>query len=457
MVKPVTMQALEPPGPPGGLPGKLVLELRRDPVSTFTRLARTYGDVVRFRAGGREIYLVSRPDLIRDILVTRNDAFVKGEGLRNAKALLGEGLLTSEGEFHQRQRRLIQPAFHNQRISEYSKAMVEYSLRTSERWHDGETLDMHREMMHLTLAIVAKVLFSADVEAEADRIGAALAASLEYLNHLMSPLAAITDRLPLPGNRAFREARDVLDATIQRMIDERRTAATHADDLLTMLLHAQDPEGTGGGMSDVQVRDEALTLFLAGHETTANALTWTWYLLSENPQAERKLHAELEGVLAGRPPTQDDIPALRYTNAVLTEAMRLYPPAWILSRECVEEYRIDGYVAPPGTTFLASQWIVHRDPRFYHRPDTFDPDRWTPEFRAALPRFAYFPFGGGPRVCIGEPFAWMEGTLALATLAQRWRARHVSDHPVALRPRLTLRPRYGMQMTLERRGPSPAP
>lgn len=449
------MQALEPPGPRTLLPGKVLFEIRRDPVGTFTRFARTYGDLVRFRGGGRDIYLVSRPEWIRDILVTRNGTFVKGEGLRNAKALLGEGLLTSEGDFHKRQRRLVQPAFHNQRIADYSKTMVEYSLRTSARWRDGESVDMHREMMHLTLAIVAKVLFSADVEAEADQIGAALTTSLEYLNHLMSPLAPVTDRLPLPGNRAFRSAYGVLDATIQRMIEERRSGKTRANDLLTMLLEAQDSEGEGGSMSDAQVRNEAMTLFLAGHETTANALTWTWYLLSGSPEVETKLHAELDEVLGGRPPALDDVSRLKYTNAVLTESMRLYPPAWILSRECTEDYAIDGHVAPAGSTFLMSQWIMHRDPRYFDHPDAFNPDRWTPEFRAKLPRFAYFPFGGGPRVCIGEPFAWMEGTLALATLSKDWRARHVPDHPVALLPRITLRPRFGMQMTLLRRPATP--
>ncbi len=445
------MQELQPPGPRSVLPGGVLFEIRRNPIEAFARLARTYGDVVHFRAGGDDIYFVNRPELIRDILVTKSDAFVKGQGLRNAKVLLGDGLLTSEGEFHKRQRRLIQPAFHNQRIAEYAKTMVEYSRRTSERWQNGQTVDMHREMMHLTLAIVAQVLFSTDVEAKADQIGAALTTSLEYLNHLMSPTAAITDRLPLPGNRAFRRAREVLDATIQRMIDERRSSRTRGDDLLSMLLEAQDADTGGERMSDGQVRDEAMTLFLAGHETTSNALTWTWYLLSEHPQVEAKLHAELDDVLRDQAPTVDDFARLTYANAVLTESMRLYPPAWILTRECVEAYPIDGYVAPPGSTFLMSQWVMHRDPRYYERPELFDPDRWTPEFRAKLPRFAYFPFGGGPRVCIGEPFAWMEATLALATLAREWKARHVPDHPVALLPRITLRPRFGMQMTLERR------
>lgn len=445
------MQALQPPGPKSLLPGSVLFELRRDPIGTFTRLARTYGDIVRFRAGGGDVYLISRPDLIKDILVTRNDAFVKCAGLRNAKVLLGEGLLTSEGGFHQRQRRRIQPAFHGPRLAEYAKTMVGYSERMSHRWQDGETLDMHREMMHLTLAIVARVLFSADVETEADRIGGALTTSLEYLNHLLSPMAWLTDRLPLPSNAAFRRARDLLDATIQRMIDERRAGTTRADDLLSMLLEAQDPEGEASGMSDRQVRDEALTLFLAGHETTANALTWTWYLLSQHPEVDRRLQAELDDVLRGKSPTLDDVPRLTYTNAVLTESMRLYPPAWILTRESTREYRMDGYVAPPGSTFLVSQWIVQRDPRHFERPEVFDPDRWSSEFRANLPRFAYFPFGGGPRICIGEPFAWMEGTLALATLARGWRAIHVTDHPVDVLPRITLRPRYGMQMVLDRR------
>jgi cytochrome P450 len=330
--------------------------------------------------------------------------------------------------------------------------MAEYAARTREQWTNGATLDVAHEMMRLTLAIVGKTLFDADVETEeADEIGVALDATMAMFRSVTLPLADLLERLPLPSTRRFKKARAHLDATIYRMIEQRRRSGTDRGDLLSMLLLAQDYEGDGGSMTDLQLRDEALTIFLAGHETTANALTWAWYLLSQHPAVEANLHAELDTVLGDTLPTADDVARLPYTEMVVTEAMRLYPPAWILGRLVVADYILDDYRMPTGTLVLLSQYVTHHDPRYFPNPFTFDPQRWTPENRTQIPKFAYFPFGGGPRRCIGEGFAWMESILVLATIAQRWRLRLVPEHPVALQPLITLRPRHGMRMVVERR------
>jgi cytochrome P450 len=330
--------------------------------------------------------------------------------------------------------------------------MVDYAERTGTRWHDGETLDITHEMMRLTLSVVAKTLFDAEVESEADEIGDALTQVLELFQMLLLPYSEYLERLPLPANRRFLRARAKLDGVIYRIINERRASGGDRGDLLSMLLLAQDEEGDTGGMSDEQLRDEALTIFLAGHETTANALSWTWYLLSQNPEAEAKLHAELDAVLPdGRLPTIEDLPGLRYTEMVLAESMRLYPPAWVIGRLAIRNYEVGDYIAEPGTLILMSQYVMHRDPRFFPEPLRFNPERWTSEAKETRPQYAYFPFGGGARRCIGEGFAWMEGTLLIATIARRWRMRLVPDHPVVEHPRITLRPKHGIRMTLEER------
>jgi cytochrome P450 len=411
--------------------------------------ARQYGDIVVFPIGSERIFSLSHPDYVEQVLVTSYRQFVKSRGLKYAKRILGEGLLTSEREFHLRQRRLIQPAFHRRRIAQYARVMVDYAARARVRWQDGVTLDIHEEMMRLTLAIVGKTLFDADVRSEAGEIGEALTASLQMFKRLNQPFGEVLDRLPLPSNRRFRRAQERLDATIYRIIEERRASGRDHGDLLSMLLQAEDDDRTP--MSPQQVRDEAMTLFLAGHETTANALTWAWYLLSQNPAVEAKLQAEVDAVLGHRLPTVEDLPQLSYTEKVLTESMRLYPPAWVIGRETVGDYMLDGVRLPAHSMILMSQYVVHRDPRYFSEPDQFEPERWTPEFKAALPRFAYFPFGGGPRVCIGEPFAWTEGILLLATLAQQWQMRLAPGQRIALLPQITLRPKYGMRMILERR------
>src|SRR5262245_10104940 len=440
-----------PPGPKPFFPGASVFAFRRNLIKFLTYMTERYGDLVYFEFGPQQMFLVNNPDYIRDVLVTHNRKFMKGEGLQRAKRLLGEGLLTSEGEFHLRQRRLAQPAFHRQRIAGYASTMVEYAASACDRWRTGETRDVAREMMRLTLAITGKTLFDANVEGEADEIGNALTTSFELFNRLSLPFAQLLDRLPLPATKRFEKARGRLDATIYRIINERRASWEDRGDLLSMLIAARDEEGDGSGMTDEQLRDEAMTIFLAGHETTANGLTWTWYLLSQHPEIEDRLHAEVDEVLKGALPTAEDFPRLRYTEMVFAEAMRLYPPAWIIGRRALGDYQINGYEIPARSILLMSQYMTHHDARFFPDPFRFDPDRWTPEARESRPKFSYFPFGGGPRVCIGESFAWMEGALVLATIAQRFRMRLAPGHPVEMQPLVTLRPKHGMRMILESR------
>jgi cytochrome P450 len=307
-------------------------------------------------------------------------------------------------------------------------------------------------MNALTLAVASKTLFDADVEGEAAEIGEALTDILALFPRFSLPFASLLHRLPLPSTRRFERARERLDVLVYRLIRERRQSGADRGDLLSMLLMSQDHEGDGTGMTDVQLRDEVMTLLLAGHETTANALTWTWYVLSQNPAAEGQLHAELDAVLGTRLPTFEDLPSLRYAERVLAESMRLYPPAWAMGRRALKDFEVGGYVIPAGWLVSMSPWVTHRDPRWYPDPLVFDPERWTPEAKAARPKFSYFPFGGGARQCIGEPFAWMEGVLLVATIAQRWRMRLDPAQRVDPQPLITLRPRYGMRMVVERRG-----
>jgi cytochrome P450 len=421
-----------------------------NPLDFFTMLARTYGDVSSYRMGGEQLFLVNEPQLIRDVLVTHNRNFTKSRGLERSRRLLGQGLLTSEGTMHLRQRRLMQPAFHRDRIAGYGDLMVGYADRMRQAWADGATVDVAREMNRLTLSIVGRTLFDVDVERQAAAVGEALTAVMESFWMMMLPFAEVLERLPVPKLRRARMARARLDSIIYRMIADRRASGRDHGDLLSMLLTAQD-EDEGGGMTDQQVRDEAMTIFLAGHETTANALTWTWYLLGDAPDVEAKLHDEIDRVLQGRLPTMKDLASLPYVERVVTESMRLYPPAWIVGRRAIAEYQLADYLVPPRSILVMSPYIMQRDPRFYRDAERFDPDRWTPAFRAALPKFAYFPFGGGPRQCIGESFAWMELILVVATIAQQRRLRLVPGHLVVPQPLITLRAKHGMRMTIHQR------
>jgi cytochrome P450 len=448
---PVRSPAPEPPGPPHGLSILRFLRFRSDPPGELVALQRRYGDVARFSIGRRRFYLLSHPDAVREVLVTRHRDFIKSLALQRARVLLGEGLLTSEGETHLRQRRLVQPAFHRDRVSAMAGTMVAHARQTSARWRDGAVVDAGAEMNRTTLAIAGVTLLGADVEGEADALRLALTDALALFDRLHNPVGALLDRLPVPGTLRMRRARARLDETIHRAISLRRASGEAGSDLLGMLLSARDEEGDGGGMSDLQLRDELLTLFLAGHETTANALAWCWHLLAAHPEAEARLHAELAAVLGGRPPTAADVAALPWTRAVLAEAMRVRPPAWAIGREPLVDMEIGGHLVRRGTIVLLSPWVVHRDPRWWREPEAFRPERWSEEMEAALPRFAYFPFGGGPRKCIGEGFAWTEGVLVLATLASRWRLRGVPGARVGHEARITLRP-TGLRMRLERRG-----
>ena len=447
------MPPLPIPGPRRRYPGEFAVATMRRPLDFFSGLARTHGDVAGIRIAGQLVVVVSHPDRIRDVLVTHGRTFHKGRGLERAKMLLGEGLLTSEDELHLRQRRLAQPAFHRARIAAYAETMATYAARRAEGWRNGQTLDVSREMAAYTLAVVGKTLFDADIEGEAHEIGEALAAAIAAFNFSVLPFGELLVKLPLPMTIRFRRGRERLDATIYRLIAERRAAGDDRGDLLSMLLLAHDTEGDGTGMSDLQLRDEAMTLLLAGHETTANLLAWTFYLLSQHPDAEARLHAEIDA-LGADSLGADDLARLPYTRAVLTETMRLFPPAWIVGRRAMSEYALGEHVLPPRSIVLMSQWIVHRDPRWWPDAELFQPERWLPggsALDAARPKFSYFPFGAGTRICIGEQFAWLEGTLALATIARRWRLRLSPGAPVVPQPIITLRVRGGLSMTAHAR------
>ena len=442
---------LYPPGPKRGLPFSGLLAYRRGPLPFFQNLASRYGDISYFTIGPQPAFFLNHPDLIKDVLVTQHQNFMKGLVLQRAKRLLGEGLLTSEGDFHKRQRRLAQPAFHRQRVASYAAVMVDFATRTSERWRHEATLDISEEMMRLTLGIVGKTLFDADVESESGEVGEAMSVVMELFDTLTLPFFDLLSKLPLPQLRRFDNARMKLDKIIFSLVEERRRTGIDRGDLLSMLLLAQDEEGDGGQMSDQQLRDELMTIFLAGHETTANALTWTWYLLSKHPEVETRLHEELDSVLGSRRPEFSDVAQLRYTEMVLAESMRLYPPAWAIGRLATLDCELGGYLVTKKSLVLVSQYVMHRDERYFKKPLVFDPQRWLPNEREGRPQFSYFPFGGGPRRCIGEGFAWMEGILLLATLGQQWKLRLVPHHPVALKPVITLRPKHGMKMVVKRR------
>ena len=425
----------------------------RRPLEFLPALAQRYGDAAGFRIGPQPIVLASHPDAIRDVLITNARQFHKGRGLERAKVLLGEGLLTSEGDFHLRQRRLAQPAFHRARVTGYGDVMASYADRRAQTWRDGSTRDISAEMAAYTLAVVGKTLFDADIEHDAPEIGSALSSAIAFFNVTVLPFGEYLMKLPLPAARRFRRGREVLDAMIYRIIAERRAASHDRGDLLSMLLLAQDTEGDGGGMSDLQLRDELLTIFLAGHETTANALTWAFYLLAKHPSVEARLHDELNG-LGDSPLGAKDVERLPFTRAVIAETLRLYPPAWIVGRRAMSEYQLGQFTLPARTIVLMSQWVVHRDPRWWADPSAFTPDRWLPGGSALnpeRPKFSYFPFGAGTRVCIGEQFAWMEATLALAVFARSWRMRLAPDQRVVPQPIVTLRAKGGMRMIMHAR------
>jgi cytochrome P450 len=432
------------PNPIATSPSSLLYAMRRDPLEFFTTLARDYGDIVRFRLGDHEhdLFLVNHPDYIRDVLVTQDRNFTKWFAVERIKEILGEGLFVSEGEFHRRQRRLSQPAFHGERIAGYAEQMVSLAVRLRDSWKDGAILDVSRGMNWLAMMIVGSTLFGANVESDAEQISYALDEILEQFERSILPRADRED---------FENALGRIDDAVYRIIQARRSTNEDRGDLLSMLLLAQDAEGDGGRMSDLQLRDEAMTIFLAGHETSANAMAWTWYLLSQHPEVEKQFHEEIDRHLRGRQPRMGDVMELSLTGRIFSEALRLYPPLWAVGRRAMVECKIGSYTIPRGSVVIISAFVTQRDPRWFPEPLRFDPERWQPAAKLKRPKFSYFPFSAGSRSCLGEVFASTEGVLCLATIAQTWKFRLAPGATIAMQPQLTLRARNGIKMRVERR------
>jgi cytochrome P450 len=439
--------------PPGLQRNLLWFALRKlrpaNPILLFQQLARDYGDIAHYKIGWNHIVFLNHPDYIREVLVVQNDNFIKERTVRRTKMLLGEGMITSESAQHRTQRQVAQPAFHRQRVPEYANTMVREAERMREKWSAGEQRDIVIDMMHLTLSVVAQTLFATDLREEANELAEAINRIMGLYNFLVIlPAAEWLVHVRPPGLAAFVRARKRIDAVVYRMIAAHRLQNRDGSSLLDLMIAASPDQSAA---SEQSLRDQVITIFLAGYETVANALSWTWYLLSQNPECERRFHEEIDRELLGRLPAFDDLPRLRYVEMVLAESMRLFPPAWAMGRSARSDFQLGEYSLPAKTTVLISQFVTHRDARYFPDPLRFDPERFTPEAKSRRAKFAYFPFGAGVRQCIGESFAQMEGVLLLATIAQTWKLRLMPGHPVEPQPLITLRPKYGMKMVAERR------
>lgn len=427
-----------------------------EPIRLFEHLLATYGPIAHYKFLNTHIIFINEPEYVREILINQAQSFVKERTVRRMKVLLGEGLITSEDPLHARNRKLAAPAFHRQRIAAYADRIVSIAAHTRSRWQAGQTIDIAAAMMEMALEIVARTLFDTDVTPEVRSINEEVNLIMGLYNFIVAmPALERYVHLPVPGVLKFRRSRERLNAIVDHLVrtrrDEMRSAGSlDRGDLLSMLI-ASTYEGSNSGMRDEQIRDEVLTIFLAGYETVANAMAWTWYCLSQNPEVEAHLNTELDEVLGDRLPTLADYPALRYTEQVFAEAMRLYPPAWAMGRMSTKPVALGSYRIPAGAHFFFSQYMLHRDPRFFPDPLRFDPGRHTSEAKAGRPRFAYFPFGGGGRQCIGESFAWMEGVLSIATIAGGWRFRYLGATPPIPQAKITLRPRDPLLMRAELR------
>lgn len=439
-----------PPGPRYGLIGPGAYRLMHDSANALLDIANRYGDVTMIRLGFLKLVVLNHPRYIKEVLVTRQRDFIKGGAFFLARSVLGEGLLTSDGEFHLRQRRLAQPAFSPARVAQYAQRMSDCARRVRDSWKDGETIDIFREMSHTTLTIATETLFGVGIENRTDEVREALTDVLHNWKFGFLPLANLLHRLriPFPSGLRLRRARARLDAILYDLIAQKRRAGDSGRDLLSMLVHRVEE---GDRMTDRQLRDEAMTFMLAGHETMATALSWMWYLLAEHPDVRLRFYAEIDEVLGGREPTFQDLPNLPYTRQVFAETIRLYPPLWNFTRRALCDVPLGPYVLPRGCQVMTCPFVVHRHPEFFPDPLRFDPDRWTPEKQKALPDMAYFPFGGGVRRCIGEPFAWVEGPLVAATLAQRWQMECLPGQVVVPARAFICRPRNGIRMRLIRR------
>ncbi|MBL8133398.1 MAG: cytochrome P450 [Anaerolineae bacterium] len=447
-------QAALPPGPRGAFLVGSMRDFTRDSLG-FMADMRRYGDLASFMYGPFRLYIANAAEPIHEVLVTKAEKFYKSANLKRVlDPLLGQGIFTSDGEFWKKQRRLVQPAFHTRRVGSYGAVMVGYATDMLDSWRDGEALDVDHAMTQLTMRIISKILFDADVGDDARTISAAVTDALHVVNDRMNRFFAAPRSIPTAENRRYYGAIDRLNALIYRFIAERRSSGEDKGDVLSMLLQAQEDDGAR--MSDEQVRSEAMTLFGAGHETTAVALTWTWYLLSQHPEVEARLHEEVDRVLAGRAPDISDLPHLVYTEQIIKEAMRLYPPAWGSSRDSIDAVEIAGYTLPRRSTVIIPIHAIHRDPRYWSAPEHFDPDRFAPDAEKLITRYAYLPFGAGPRVCIGNALAMMEAKLVLAAVAGRFTLDLAPGHQVVPERVFTLRPKYGMKMIVRQRENAPA-
>jgi cytochrome P450 len=437
---------------------------RTNPILLFEYL-RKYGRAAHYRMLSSHVILLNDPSDIREVLVDKAHLFIKERTQRRIKILLGDGLITADGETHKRHRRIAAPAFHRQRIQAYGSTIVEHAAVVRNEWQPGKQIDVAAEMMRLALQITARTLFDTEVTPEIAAINHEANSVMEIYNDLIAMPRAedlLRWRIPIPVLTRFRKSKAHLDSVVDAMISVKQAESARsasegrpiAGDLLSMLIAAKDDDPSQPSsqkLNSEELRDEVMTIFLAGYETVANALAWTWLLLGQNPEAEARLHAELDTALQSRLPTLEDLSSLPYTEMVLAESMRLYPPAWAMGRQATEDVTIGPYRVPRGTFFFFSQYIVQRDPKFFPDPLAFRPERFTAEAKAQRPKFAYFPFGGGGRQCIGESFAWMEAIVVLATLAQRWRLKVVENHPIALQPKITLRPKHGIRVIPELR------
>lgn len=439
------------PGPKGNPLFGNVQEFALNPAEFMLRNAVEYGDIVKFRVLHLDFYLVVRPEYTQELLITHHDRLIKSpRDVAILSKFLGKSILVTDGAYHKRQRKLVQPAMHTNRIQHYANTMVDYTLRMLDNWADGSELQIEKAMSQLTMEIVAKSLFDADISGQGGQIGEAIDTLQQIAGLDFRVQNIIPDWLPLRRNRNRAEAGATLDRLIRQIISERRASGEDKGDLLSMLLLSEDE--TGARMTDQEARDEAVTLFAAGHETTANALSWTWYLLSQHPEIEARLQAEVDTVLGDRPATFQDLPQLRYTGMIVKESLRLYPPAWVLNaREALEDIRIDGYTIPKGGSIFVAPYAVHRNPAYFADPLRFDPERFSPENEKRIPRYAYFPFGGGPHICIGNSFALMEAQLILATIAQRVSLSLLPNQVVDIDPQVTMGPKNGVRMQVQMR------
>jgi cytochrome P450 len=436
-----------PPGPKGTLLGGSLGDFNAQRIDFFLKVAREYGDIASFRFGPRRMFLVSHPDLVEQVLVTDAKHYIKHFGARMYKPVLGNGLVTSEGDFWLRQRRLSQPAFLKARVHSYAPVMTDITRAMLAKWRPGEHVDIHYEFSTLTSAIALKTLFGLDDAGDREEFVESLRLTFDLLSERLSDLFKMPMWLPTPRNVRTKRAISKLYRVVDGFIAQGRLRKEPGDDLLSRLVSAQDDDGTR--MTDTQLREEAMTLYLAGHETTALTLTWSWYLLSQHPEAEAKLAEEWQRVLGGRSPTPDDLHNLPYTDAVITEAMRVYPPVYLIGREATSDLELGGYRVKKGYTVFMSQWVAHRDPRYFGPdPEVFRPERWLDGLAKRIPKYAYYPFGGGPRVCIGNTFALMEAALLLATVGQRYRFTLDPDAVIDFNPGITLLPAYGIPATL---------